>query len=236
MKLSERTLTILQNFSSINASIKIEKGSKLRTKTEGAKAVVAFAEIEEDFEHEVNIYDLNKFRKIISLFSSPEIEIKTTVNYNEEEVASHALIKDSKVNKSFKYCFSAASLIDTVGDLKTTPEYAISFEVSSDTILDLISTSTAASLDSIAVESDGKSISMSAYNESSKNEENKYSIEVGEGNGDVYKMVIKKDHLKLLSGDYTIDIAKAGVARFTNTTMKVEYYIALAKASTYKEA
>jgi len=48
MKLSEKTLNILKNFSSINQSILVKQGNQLRT-ISVAKNILAEAEIKEDF-------------------------------------------------------------------------------------------------------------------------------------------------------------------------------------------
>lgn len=234
MKLSERTLNIIQNFSSINSSIKIKPGKVLSTKTAGTKTIVAFANIDETFTHEINIYDLNKFRKIVSLFNEPEFDIKTIEKDGNEEV-THAIIKDSKLKKSFKFCFSSPELIEEVGQIKTIPEWKITFDVESETIQDLLSTANAANLDSIAIESDGEVIKMTAYNETNNGTgENKYSIDVGVSDGAKYKMVLKKEYLKLLSGKYRIEIAEAVISKFTNLDYDVSYFIVLQKSSIYE--
>jgi hypothetical protein len=48
MKLSEKTLSLLKNFSGINQSILFKKGNKLRT-ISVMKNILAEVEVEEDF-------------------------------------------------------------------------------------------------------------------------------------------------------------------------------------------
>ena len=52
MKLSEKTIDLLENFSSINQSILVKKGSKLRT-ISVMKNILAEAEVDENFEKEL---------------------------------------------------------------------------------------------------------------------------------------------------------------------------------------
>ena len=66
MKLSEKTLNILKNFSSINQSILVKQGNQLRT-ISVAKNILAEAEIKEDFPRDFAIYDLNQFLNGLSL-------------------------------------------------------------------------------------------------------------------------------------------------------------------------
>ena len=60
MKLSNETLTVLKNFAGINQSILVRKGNKLRTMSV-MKTVLAEATVNEEFEKEFAIYDLNQF-------------------------------------------------------------------------------------------------------------------------------------------------------------------------------
>ena len=75
MKLSKQTLAILKNFSMINQSIVIKPGSKLET-ISNVKDVFADATIEEIFDKQVSIYDLNELLGVISLFEDPEISLE----------------------------------------------------------------------------------------------------------------------------------------------------------------
>ena len=65
MKLSNETLTVLKNFSSINQGIQFKKGNKLTTVSSG-KTVLAQANLKDEFPKEFCIYDLNEFLSIHS--------------------------------------------------------------------------------------------------------------------------------------------------------------------------
>jgi len=60
MKLSDKTLNLLKNFSSINQSILFKEGNTLRT-ISVMKNILAEAKITEDFTKDFGIYDLNQF-------------------------------------------------------------------------------------------------------------------------------------------------------------------------------
>jgi len=78
MKLSEKTLNILKNFSSINQSILVKQGNQLRT-ISVAKNILAEAEIKEDFPRDFAIYDLNQFLNGLSLHQDPEMDFSQTL-------------------------------------------------------------------------------------------------------------------------------------------------------------
>ena len=84
MKLSEKTLNILKNFSSINQSILVKQGNQLRT-ISVAKNILAEAEIKEDFPRDFAIYDLNQFLNGLSLHQDPEMDFSPDSYVNIRE-------------------------------------------------------------------------------------------------------------------------------------------------------
>ena len=72
MKLSDKTLSLLKNFSTINQSILFKQGSKLRTMSV-MKNILVKAEIQEEFDSVVAIYDLNQFLNCLSLIPGAEL-------------------------------------------------------------------------------------------------------------------------------------------------------------------
>ena len=66
MKLSDETLSLLKNFSSINQSILFKQGNSLRT-ISVMKNILAEATIKEDIPTDFGIYDLNQFLNALSL-------------------------------------------------------------------------------------------------------------------------------------------------------------------------
>ena len=64
MKLSEQTVNILKNFSTINQNILVKEGSQLRTMST-MKNILAEAPVTEDFPQDFGIYDLNEFLGVL---------------------------------------------------------------------------------------------------------------------------------------------------------------------------
>ena len=67
---SKNTLSILKNFSSLNSNLLVKPGNVIKTITP-SKNGMAVATVEETFDTEFGIWDLNKFLGVISLFNSP---------------------------------------------------------------------------------------------------------------------------------------------------------------------
>ena len=75
MRLSDKTLMLLKNFSTINQSILFKKGNSLRT-ISVMKNILAEATIEEDIPKDFGVYDLNQFLNALSLHQKPELDFK----------------------------------------------------------------------------------------------------------------------------------------------------------------
>ena len=75
MKLSKNTVDVLKNFSQINPNILVRGGQEIRTINSG-KSAFAKAKIEESFDKEFAIYDLNELLAVLSLADEPEVDLQ----------------------------------------------------------------------------------------------------------------------------------------------------------------
>ena len=73
MKLSDATLDVLKNFSTINQNILVKEGSKFRTMST-MKNILGEANIGEVFPKEFGIYDLNEFLGVLSLTKDADLD------------------------------------------------------------------------------------------------------------------------------------------------------------------
>ena len=222
MKLSQETIAILKNFSMIQPNLVVEPGSTLSTLAE-AKHIMAEAEIQETFDSKFGIYDLNEFLSAHSLLPDADLEMTDT----------SMIIKsgDAKV----KYHFADTSILTSKTQSVTMPPIDISFTFTEDHIGSIRRAASALSLDkpvlSIAVES-GEILArvICVQNPSS----NSYSLSLGKCNDETitdvdYRFSI--ENLKLIGGDYTVDITNKLISNWKHDTMKVQYWIALDKTS-----
>jgi hypothetical protein len=59
---------------------------------------------------------------------------------------------------------------------------------------------------------------------------NDYSISVGENSPSDFTYYFKVENLKLLAGDYKVEVSEKGISHFVNVNKPVEYFIALEAA------
>ena len=77
--ITKPTIEVLKNFCSINKSIVIKPGNQIATLSIN-KNILAIADVEEQFESQISIYDLGVFLGGLSLFDQPKIDT-TDSNY-----------------------------------------------------------------------------------------------------------------------------------------------------------
>ena len=104
MKLSDKTLSLLKNFSGINQSILFKEGDKLRT-ISVMKNILAEATITETFPKDFGIYDLNQFLNGLNLHQTPELDFEND---------KYVMIREGKSRS--KYFFADPSVIVTPPD------------------------------------------------------------------------------------------------------------------------
>ncbi len=72
MKLSKETLTVLNNFSNINANILIKEGNNIRTRSE-SNSIYSEANLTDRFPMDFGISDLHNFLNTYNIFNEPEL-------------------------------------------------------------------------------------------------------------------------------------------------------------------
>lgn len=217
MKLDQRTLQVLKNYSSINPSILFREGNVVTTKTPTG-TVFAKATLEQEFPSEFAIYDLNKFLSVLSLFDEPELHI------GDKSVVVQSGRK--KVN----YVFADPSSI--VAPKKFNPNFPdadVSFELTSEVLSHLTKALGVLRQPEIAVVGNGSVISIQTANSKDPTAD-VYSEEVGETDK-TFTAYFKAENIRLLPDTYRVDITRAGIARFQ--AKDVEYYIAVEQNSKF---
>ena len=118
MNLSDSTLNLLKNFSTINQSILFKEGNNLRT-ISVMKNILAEATINEEIPKDFGIYDLNQFLNGLSLHQKPDLDFENT---------GYVVIKEGRSRS--KYFFADPNVIVTPPDKDITlPTEDVCFEL-----------------------------------------------------------------------------------------------------------
>tara|TARA_A100001011_G_scaffold145316_1_gene153463 strand:- start:4267 stop:4941 length:675 start_codon:yes stop_codon:yes gene_type:complete len=223
MKLSEQTLNVLKNFSTINQNLMIKEGKVISTMS-AMKNIVAKANIEDAFPSQVAIYDLNEFLSSISLFSNPNLE------FDEQFVT----INDSETKgSSLKYFYSDPSIVTTPTKTISMPSEEVVFTLTNDNLNKLKRAASVISAPDLVLERN-ETGTFFTVKDKKNDTANNYSLDIKtEGNGK-FNFYFKVENLKLLDGDYKVTISSKNISHFVSNDRKIEYWIALEPESTYE--
>jgi hypothetical protein len=220
MKLSEKTISLLKNFSDINQSILFKKGNKLRT-ISVMKNILAEADIPEDFPKDFGIYDLNQFLRGLFLHNKPELDFT-----NE----GHVVIREGKTRS--KYFFAEPSVIVTPPDKELTlPNVDVEFEISTEQLDKVRKAVLAFQLPDLSVVGKAGVVKLVVHDK--KNDtSNDFQVMVGETESE-FCFNFKVENIKILPGSYHVDISSKLLSKFTNNDCDLTYYIALEPDSSF---
>ena len=219
MKLSTETISVLKNFSTINANLMVKAGSSLSTMS-AMKNIVAKADVSEEFPSDFAIYDLNEFLSALSLFGRPDLE------FNNDFV----IITEEGTSKSLKYWFSDPSVVTTPSKEISMPSTELTFNLSSDTLNEITKAAAVIGVPDMAL-SGGKLMVTDKKNSTANAFET--SLDVGDVAAE-YKFWFKVENLKVMPGTYDVELSSKKISHFTNTKLGVQYWIALEPESSFK--
>ena len=220
MKLSTETISVLKNFSTINANLMVKSGSSLSTMS-AMKNIVAKADVTEEFPSDFAIYDLNEFLSALSLFGKPDLEFGN----------DFVIITEEGTSKSLKYWFSDPSVVTTPSKEISMPSTELTFNLSSDTLNEITKAAAVIGVPDMAL-SGGKLMVTDKKNSTANAYET--SLDVGDVDAQ-YKFWFKVENLKVMPGAYDVEVSSKKISHFTNTKLGVQYWIALEPESSYND-
>ena len=220
MKLSDKTVNILKNFSSINQSILFKEGNKLRT-ISVMKNILAEAEIDEDIPRDFGIYDLNQFLNGLNLHSSPDLDFD-----NE----GYVVIKEGRSRS--KYFFADKNVIVTPPDKDITlPSEDVVFDLDTQQLDKLLKAAAVYQVPDLSVVGENGVVKV-VVRDKKNDTSNNFQIVVGETTSEFF-FNFKVENIKIIPGTYEVAVSQKLLAKFTNKNYDLTYYIALEPDSTF---
>jgi len=220
MKLSDKTISVLKNFSSINQSILFKEGSKLRT-ISVMKNILAEASVTEEFSKDFGVYDLNQFLNGLSLHQSPELDFAND---------GYVVIREGKMRS--KYFFADPSVIVTPPDKAIElPSEDVCFELSTEQLDKLLKAAAVYQLPDLSVVGEAGVVKL-VVRDKKNDTSNDFSIVVGETDSE-FSFNFKVENIKILPGTYEVVVSQKLLSRFTSKNHDLTYYIALEPDSTF---
>ena len=220
MKLSDSTISLLKNFSTINQSILFKQGTRLRT-ISVMKNILAEATIAEEFPKDFGIYDLNQYLNGLALHNNPELNF---------EADNYVVIKEGRSRS--KYFFADPSVIITPPEKSIElPSEDVTFDLSTDQLDKLLKAAAIYQLPDLAVVG-GNGVVKVVVRDKKNDTSNDFAITVGETDA-TFSFNFKVENIKILPGTYEVVVSQKLLSRFTAKNYDLTYYIALEPDSTF---
>ena len=212
--ITKPTIEVLKNFCSINKSIVIKPGNQIATLSIN-KNILAIADVEEQFESQISIYDLGVFLGGLSLFDQPKIDT-TDSNY--------VTVSDQRGKSKTRFFYADPDIITQPPEKEITiPSVDVKFRLEAGILQQLQRAAMVYQLPDLCLYGDGTEMSL-CVTDKKNDTSNSYTVQVGVSD-DEFCYCFKVENLKLLAGDYNVTISKQNVALFQGSGIK--YFIAL---------
>lgn len=220
MKLSEGTVAILKNFSTVNQSLQFKAGNTLKT-ISPLKTIFVEATVDENFPKEFALYDLNKLLAKVSLYKEAHL------GFDDDKI--NISTENKKKSDYIKYCSPKIIIVPPEKSISI-GEADCSFSLSQEDLDWMKRSAGISGSPNFIFESDGETIQFVATDVKDDSADQS-KIEIGTGDGTKFKVVMKVENFKLMDGSYDVAIAKKGLAQFKHKSIPIVYYIAIEAAS-----
>lgn len=222
MELSEATIQLLKNFASINSNIVIKQGNVLKTISE-AKNVLASAVMLEDMPKDFGIYDLNQFLNVLGLVDVPRLKFED----------NFVTIGDSTGRTTIQYFYSDMDMLTSPSKDITMPSVDVKFVLDNETLNKIKRAASALDHTALAISNNSGVVRLSVIDPENTTS-NTFSIDVdGDLPEEDFKLIVNIANLKMLPGNYEVELSSSFISHFTNVENKTQYWIALEKSSTF---
>lgn len=222
MKLSQNTIDILKNLSGINLNLAVNKGSTLKTISE-AKNITASAEIAESFSTDFGIYNLSEFISVFDLLPDPEIEF----------THDRAVFRSGR--SSATYRFADASILTKPTKDLVMPPSDVSFIIDSATLNQIRSAARTFKHTILSVNRESDKVANLSVVDPKNPAANSFTISIDTTNSQSsqYDVQFLIANLKMIPGDYEVDISAKGISRWSQLDGTLLYHIAIEKTSSF---
>jgi hypothetical protein len=219
MKLSQETLEVLKNFSSINQSLLIKSGNTLST-ISNLRTILSIANVQETFPTTFAIYDLNKFLAKHSLYKDCDLE------FEDDRVIFQS--SNKRRHDYIKYC-SPKVIVSPPDKKLSVDDPDFSFELTHEDLEWQRRSAGISGSPNFVFRANGEDIKLVSTDIKDDSSDISETV-ISNVQGVNFNVVMKAEYFKILDGDYLVDISRRGLAKFTNLNHKIEYFIAIESA------
>lgn len=214
MKFSDKTLSILKNFASINSGVVLKPG-KVQKSMDANKQILVEATVDDEFPSEFGIYDLNNFLGNILSLKNPDLDFtKDWVSLTEGDF-------------TLTYMACSPNLIITPPNKELVLKNVdVKFNLSNANFSRLLKLATMNSLPNISVVGKDGSLFLQIHDKANDTS-NQGKTKIGDYAGKDFSASFKTENLKLLPDDYDVELQIGAFAKFVNRDGNLKYFVSV---------
>ena len=221
MQLTDNTMAVLKNFASIQPNVVLHEGNVIKTIAE-AKNVMAVATLDQTFDKSLGIYNLDEFLNVLGLVDSPDLA------FGDDFVT----VKGNG-RSQVKYFYSDPSILTSPAKDIPMPEAEVKFTLDEATFKKVLRAAGALGHEKMTITATDGGVKLTVVDNTDATS-NAFEIVVpGTCDSTDFTFVMNIANLKLIGGDYDVEVSSRLISKFTNQSADICYYIALEKSSNY---
>jgi hypothetical protein len=216
MKISNETLLILKNFSSINTNIVFKPGDKIAT-ISNVKNIFAKATIKEEIPNQFAIYDLNSLLAMLTLMENQEVSF-----------GDKSLIVSSDKG-TFEYYYSNPEVVTSAPDGEIEHIDVYKFKLTAEDIQMIMKAAAITGAPTISVTNKNQNVSL-VVSDRKNDTSNSFKKNLATS-FDEFDVFIAVENLKVIPDAYEVSVAKtqngkAKFLHFKHESKQLQYWIA----------
>lgn len=215
MKLSEHTLSVLKNFSSINSSLVIHPG-KIQKTISANHTILVEAVLEDDFSTIFGVYDLNQFLGNITTLNKPDLD------FSDKSV----VMDDGETSLKYYACSPSLILAPPRDKELTLPKIDADFVLKQDTLNKLLRLANMNNLSHLTIVGKDGELRIQTHDKTNDTS-NIASSKISDYEGKDFAVSFKTENLRVIPDEYHIQISVGSFSKWKNKDGNLTYFIAL---------
>lgn len=218
MQLSDRTLSILRNYSQINQSIILEDGNKIKT-IANDQAIVSYAAIKEHIPGVAPIYDLHRFLSAHKMLTEPDLD------FNDNNIT----LTSSSGSNVLEYRLTVRDMIRPVPEEVEEDDEIYAFSLTADELKTIQNAAKTLQLPDLVISKKDNTIVASITTADEESSDNfKIVLAMGQDIADIEfdPLIISIENFRVMPLDYTVVLYETMVKMVYNDDVgEIKYYI-----------
>lgn len=226
VKLSPETLGILKNASTINKSLAFKEGNEIKT-ISASGAIVMEAKVSETFPCNFAVYELQKLLGVLALPAFKEAELVFEEDPDDPDKDKYMIIKAG--SSKIKWYHTEESFVEHPGRTINLPNVDVELTLQKEVLENFEKAAAALGHKTLKFKVENKKLYLVATTPGLDTSSD-YIVEMGDNNADDFEAMIKLENLKLVPGDFKIQLLKLkgrGISRWEHLTRKIVTFIGL---------